>query len=335
MISIGRLNDTDEIMEFIDREWEKNHILSKNKDFFLYEYSNKDALNFVISKSEDKINGILGFLKSASDKNSTVWTTMWKVSKSNGSPILGLRMLNYLQSQGYKSVMSNGINAVTEEIYSYLGFHVGELGHYYIPNQTLKTYRIAKFNKVKLDISSTYEAPENLIFKQVTIQELEHSFGFARFLNKTPNKDFEYFKKRFFEHPIYNYEVYGVFKGTEILSLLAVRLARYGASSCLRIVDFYGQEETMGTHALNLCNKMFSEGHEYIDILTFGLPDHLLKKAGFKRLDHSQIEIIVPNFFEPFVQKNMRVRFFSNIKNLADLRIYKADGDQDRPSIVS
>ena len=76
---------------------------------------------------------------------------------------------------------------------------------------------------------------------------------------------------------------------------------------------------------------MFSEGHEYIDILTFGLSDQLLKKSGFKRLDHSQPEIVVPNLFRPFVQKNVKV-LFSNIKTLTDLRIYKADGDQDRPS---
>ena len=53
---------------------------------------------------------------------------MWKVSKSNGSPTLGIRMLRYLQSQGFDSIMSNGINTATEEIYDYLGFHVGEVG---------------------------------------------------------------------------------------------------------------------------------------------------------------------------------------------------------------
>ena len=115
MICFGKLSDTDEIMDFIDREWKKNHILSKNKDFFLYEYADEDALNFVVSKNEGRINGILGFLRSSSDDRSSVWTTMWKVSKSNGSPTLGLRLLNYLQSQGYQSVMSNGINSATEE----------------------------------------------------------------------------------------------------------------------------------------------------------------------------------------------------------------------------
>ena len=123
MISFAMLSDANEIMEFIDREWKKNHILATNKDFFLYEYASNNKLNFVVSKSENKINGILGFLKSSLDENSTVWTTMWKVSKSNGSPTLGIRMLRYLQSQGFDSIMSNGINTATEEIYSYLGFH--------------------------------------------------------------------------------------------------------------------------------------------------------------------------------------------------------------------
>ena len=202
MISFAMLSDANEIMEFIDREWKKNHILATNKDFFLYEYASNNKLNFVVSKSENKINCILGFLKSSLDENSTVWTTMWKVSKSNGSPTLGIRMLRYLQSQGFDSIMSNGINTATEEIYSYLGFHVGELGHYYIPNRKLRTYSIAKFSKEKLDISYSKKTTRNLIFKQVKLQEVKHSFDFMKILNKIPRKDFEYFKKRFFEHPI-------------------------------------------------------------------------------------------------------------------------------------
>ena len=334
MISIASINDTDEIMEFINKEWKKNHILSIRKDFFLYEYSNKDYLNFVISKSKDKINGILGFLKSSNDKHPTIWTTMWKVSKSNGSPILGIRLLNYLLSQGYKSVMSNGINTSTEEIYKFLGFHVGKLDHHYIPNLSLKKYKIAKFNKKKLDNSYTLKNPPKLFFKQLRIQDLKHFFEYTKVLNKTPYKDLKYYKKRFFEHPIYNYEVYGVCENYKILSLLVTRVVRCGLSSCLRIVDFNGLEETLETHILHLRKIMLLEGHEYIDILTFGLSNELLRKSGFNQLNHLQTDNIVPNFFEPFIQKNVSVNFFSNIKNLSELRIYKADGDQDRPSLV-
>ena len=82
-ISVAKIEDTDAIMKFIDNEWKQGHILGNNKDYFLYEYKNNDHLNFVISKNQaNKINGILGFIKSSSDDNATVWTTMWKISKS-------------------------------------------------------------------------------------------------------------------------------------------------------------------------------------------------------------------------------------------------------------
>ena len=34
-------------MNFINNEWKKNHILSSNKKFFLYEYKNKMSLKFL------------------------------------------------------------------------------------------------------------------------------------------------------------------------------------------------------------------------------------------------------------------------------------------------
>ena len=80
---------------------------------------NNDHLNFVISKNQaNKINGMLGFLKASTDDDATVWTTMWKVLKSSSSPMLGIEILNFLRKQGYKSVMSLGINCKTEEIWN-------------------------------------------------------------------------------------------------------------------------------------------------------------------------------------------------------------------------
>ena len=335
MISISHLDDADEIMKFIDLEWRKNHILSKNKEFFLYEYSNKNLLNFITSKYKGKINGILGFLKSSSDNSATVWTTMWKVSKSKNSSILGLQLLNYLFTLGYKSVMSSGINPSAEKIYSHLGYYVGELGHYFIPNHKVKTFRIAKFDRDILNNYHSNRIYENYVCRKINSHEVNKFFKFKKFLKQIPNKNYEYFKKRFIDHPIYDYEIYGVLKGDEILSIMVVRIVNHGKSSCLRIVDFYGLEETIGAHTTNLCKIMYLNEFEYIDFLNFGLQKQRLKTAGFTLLNHSQKKIIVPNFFEPFVKKNLKVRFFYNNKKIDYLRIYKADGDQDRPSILN
>ena len=35
-IHFASIDDVDDIMDFIHRHWKKNHILSRNKDFFLY-----------------------------------------------------------------------------------------------------------------------------------------------------------------------------------------------------------------------------------------------------------------------------------------------------------
>ena len=45
--------------------------------------------------------------------------------------------------------------------------------------------------------------------------------------------------------------------------------------------------------------------------------------------------MVVPNYFEPFVNKNIDIsvgyRKYNNIKG--NVRIFKGDGDQDRPTI--
>ena len=79
---------------------------------------------------------------------------------------------------------------------------------------------------------------------------------------------------------------------------------------------------------------MYSTGHEYIDLFTKGLDEKIILEAGFMKVDNKNNDVIIPNYFEPFVQKNVCIRYFTDTKNLKDLRIYKGDGDQDRPSFI-
>ena len=331
-ISIAKINDTNEIMKFINNEWKKDHILSSNKEYFLYEYKNKKLLNFVIHKnSNNKIDGILGFLRSSSNKNASVWTTMWKVSRLNGSPMLGIELLNFLKKQGYKSLMSLGINKNTEEIYKYLGFKVGLLSQYFIINEELNSYKIAiikkKTKKTKIIINSKKKV------KKINITDLKQKFDFKKYQYKKPFKDFNYFKKRFFDHPIYKYYIYGVFEKSNLSSILVTRINKHKKSTCIRIVDFYGDERTLNIHLSSLNKIMYKNKHEYIDFFSKGLDKNIILDAGFKILDIKNKDIIIPNYFEPFVQDNKEIRFFFNKGPLKNFRFFKGDGDQDRPSV--
>jgi len=335
-ISIARIEDTDELMQFIDNEWKKNHILGIDKDYFLYEYGNKKLLNFVISKNKNNmINGMLGFLRSSTDQNTTVWTTMWKVSESARSPMLGICLLNYLREQGYKSVMSSGINQETEEIYKYLGFEVGILKQYFILNKKIEQYRIAVLPDNISDKSLSPSKDESLVFKQIELNDIKENFNFNDYLNRIPYKDFAYFTKRFFEHPIYSYNVYGIFHGSSLLSFIVIRIINSQKSTCMRIVDFYGKENTLATLAWHLSEIMYLNRHEYIDMYSLGLSEKIILRSGFIEIDNNTSDIIIPNYFEPFDQSNVSIRYFTDASELVNLRIYKADGDQDRPSFIN
>ena len=331
-ISIAKVSDTDEIMKFINDEWKNNHILSLNKDFFLYEYKNKKLLNFVIHKNlNNKIDGILGFLKSSSDKNTSVWTTMWKVSKLNGSPMLGIELLNFLKTKGYKSLMSVGINKNTEEIYKYLGFNIGLLNQYFIINDKINKYKIAIIKKkIRNKIIITDEKKK---FKKLKVVDLK-KLNFQKYISRKPYKDFYYFKKRFFNHPIYKYNIYGVFKKSNLLSILVTRIIKHKNSTCVRIIDFHGDESTLSIYSRNLKEIMYKNKHEYIDFFAKGLEEKIIFNAGFKVLDLKNKNTVIPNYFEPFIQTNQKIRFFFDKDILKNLRIFKGDGDQDRPSML-
>ena len=58
MIRFATIENTDEIMNFINDNWKENHILARDKDFFLYEHQDNKRIDYVISYDGDKINTV-------------------------------------------------------------------------------------------------------------------------------------------------------------------------------------------------------------------------------------------------------------------------------------
>ena len=86
-----------------------------------------------------------------------------------------------------------------------------------------------------------------------------------------------------------------------------------------------------GNHKYNMELKHYSK-YEYIDIFSLGLSEKILSKAGFIKINKKRKNIIIPNYFEPFIRRNIDIKYFTDLKNLKNLRIFKSDGDQDRPN---
>jgi hypothetical protein len=330
MIRLAKLEDVDYIMEFIHNEWKENHILSRDKAFFLYEHQHGLDINFVISTNTyNKINGLLGFIPTSFNSQIDAFTVIWKVSKNTGNAILGLQLLEYLRNlKKIRTIMSLGINEKTTGIYTYLQMYTDVLNHFVLINPNLSSYTIAKVPK-------QYIKPYTFIKGEgyeVKVLNRDFQYDFNTNVNTIPFKDELYFKKRYYDHPIYKYKVYGIFNNGLITSLVVTRIQNANNSKVLRVVDYIGNESDLKYVSEFFFNLLNDRDLEYADFYCYGFDAAELTQAGFIQVDQDSDDLIIPNYFQPFVRKNIKINFFSNSLDLSALKLFKADGDQDRPS---
>ena len=239
----------------------------------------------------------------------------------------GLKCLQFLLNADYKSVSSCGINKKTIPIYEFLGIKTGRLKHFYILNPEIKDYKIAKIsekNIKKIDYKNVKD-----IIEVKNIEELLKLIDYQELKKYNFYKSPEYFNKRYFKHPYYKYHILVKSKVTN--SILVYRIVKENGGSCIRIIDFLGEEKEFNELTNYLIDKMLKEKHEYVDIYEVGIEDEILENSGFLERVEKDVNII-PNYFEPFVQENIEIYYMSNCKD--KFRMFKGDGDQDRPSIV-
>ena len=330
-IQFASIDDVNEIMDFIHKNWKKNHILSQDKSFFLYEHQDGNRVNFVYHRNNhNEIDGILGFIKSSST-NSDISTVIWKTIANKEHPMLGIEIFNFLRkSKKYNNLLSAGINKKTIGIYNYLNIYTDFLRQFYLLNTNLKNFNIAKILDQKYLKKTNFLRNNEYQLRLITEKEL--LFDFERYKENIPYKDKNYIIKRYFRHPIYIYSIYGIFKDSKIDALLVVREVSANGSKILRIVDFIGEQEGFKFISHELFKIITDENYEYIDFICFGFDKSLLAKAGFQKLDIYSTDLILPNYFSPYISQNTKINFFVDTKELDKVKIFKADGDQDRPS---
>jgi len=144
-----------------------------------------------------------------------------------------------------------------------------------------------------------------------------------------PRKTPRYFQTRYLEHPYYMYRVHALVLGHET-ALIASRVAQHQGRRAIRIVDFVGPEKVLAESG-DFLSDLINESHaEHIDLIEHGLHPQTLRNVGMARNDPSA-KMIVPNQFEPFVRANA-IPLAAFRAPTHGFRIFRADGDQDRPN---
>jgi hypothetical protein len=246
--------------------------------------------------------------------------------------MLGVRLLEFIKKLGYRSIMSAGINLDTIGIYKYLGYSTGKLEHFFLPNKNLLNNKIGKIPKKlkKLNFESRINKKYDIL--KITSKNLKEKFPFSSYRLRIPFKDWNYFNSRYFLHPNFRYQIYGIFLKKKLISIIIMREVKMKSSSILRIIDFYGEEEPFKYLSDFFYGLIIANNYEYIDLLCYGMKKKIIESAGFIEVPIKSKKIVIPNYFDPFLKENIPIYFYVNKKLNSNLRIFKGDGDQDRPN---
>lgn len=331
---IAKKKDIKQIMYFIKKNWDENHILAKNYNFFCYEFLNDKRINFILAynKKTKILEAIQGFIPYRNTKNKHICGSITCVNQKSKKPFLGIETMSaMLQITKPKTYCGIGTNFKTmiPLVKKFFKRNVGIMDHYYILNNDLKKYEIAKISKKNR--SSFYRINNQYNLQKIqNFESLNKQFNLNKNLKYFPDKDNSFLKKRYFQHPIYNYICYGVFNNDDkLLSFLIAREISLKKRKILTIVDFRGNPKDLGLIELALKKILKENNYEYIDLLCSGLSTVTLLKSGFNKKGNPDINII-PSYFDPFIKKNIVIWYEKSNKNLI---LFKGDADADRPRI--
>lgn len=329
MLEIRRAvyEDIPAIMQFMDEHWKPGNILAKNREFFEWQFLDGDKLNMFLGVDDDcgKIYGMVGAVVYSQRLNPDISACTWQTIKSS-NPMLGIELTDYMISQlRPRYACSAGLTKKSMRINELLGGTPTAMDHYYRLADR-EDYEIAQVkNKTIPPVKDTGYCLERID----SVEEMKQIITEEMLAGLTMSKDYSYITKRYFEHPVYQYDIWKVLdREKSASSVLITRDETVDDRVICKIIDFYGKESDLGKITAALDRLMQERNYEFVDIYSFGVPTKLYEQAGFCRCDETS-ENIIPNYFHPFEKRNITLRMIEPV--FPNLRLFRGDGDQDRP----
>ncbi len=323
--------------EFIRDRWDKDHPFANATSVFDWQHKGPYAYNCMVAKKRGVLVGIQGFVPlshfdSQLPKNQIFLAGGFKTLEDEGIGI-GLRLYQSI----LKECMPEFIAGTTMgprliSFHKWQGFEVGIMDHHVALSPYVDEFKVAKVPEVLKP--KTQKNKFSISFQKLTKKDLQDLDIKDLYLHQCPLKSNTYIKNRFMNHPVYRYDVYAVSKDKRVQALCVIRPVFKEDSVVLRFVDFIGPNEAfvlLHDFVLDLL-KIYNA--EYIDLYSHGIPSVLIQKAGF--INRREIEdLIIPDHFEPFERKNKDVIFdYKSSQGHPAVRLFKADGDRDRPNQI-
>ncbi len=332
-----------ELQAFIQTDWKAGHILAAHREMLDWQHYDRRErrYNFVIARHlpTNAIHGMLGFIPTNHFDPAIpvcdLWLAIWKVRENVQCPGLGLMLLDYLvEAKQPRTISAIGLRKGVIPVFRALRYQLRMMNHYYLVNPAVSDFHLIG----NFDGRYHAQAPQADSRKQfrecdsAQISALsEHFSGNPFSQNCAPAKSFAYIANRYLRHPIYTYRCFGIIEQERTVGLFVLRLLHHAGSHALRIVDYVGAPDVLRGAFPAFKNLLECYQAEYLDWYNFGLDDELMASLGFLKREPAS-RVVVPNYFEPFEQKNVNLDVAYYGDSVLTYIMHKGDSDQDRPN---
>ena len=211
-IRLAVRDDIAAIMDFIGTVWKEGHILSRDREYFEFEFSDGDGVNFILAvdRKTKRTEAVLGFVKSSDDpQKKDIWGSFWKVNDTHDNDkMLGIELEKRVKElTGCRYHNGIGINPHTAVplVRMFLRNTVKKMEHYYMLNHAVEEYKIAAVNR---SVLTGTELKRGKICRIENFDMIRENFVFDE--EQIPYKDGWYVEKKFFNNPRRNYHLAGI-----------------------------------------------------------------------------------------------------------------------------
>ncbi len=332
MICVRRAtkNDIPLIMDFLDSYWLKGYALAHNRQLFEWQFVCKGNVNIWIGIDDEQhiLYAIQCAIIYRDVPHPDISGSIWLAIKSP-EPELAFEVQKAMtRDLKQRTAISPGIKPKVARYFEIVrGKQIVYLDHYYrLADRT--DYRIASI--VDKCIPKVQDSGYRLS-AITTIDEFADIIPEECLISSVPSKDYSYIKWRYFDHPVFHYDIWGIsYENSDSSGVLITREEEANDSKVCKIVDFYGEPALLGliTHELDrLCE---TNGYEYVDVYSYGIDTAIYENGGLIKCDSASGNII-PNHFQPFQATNSDIVMVK--PRLSETRIFRGDSDQDKPRL--
>lgn len=324
-------NDLPALMKFIDQHWRKGHILAREQAVLDWYYGTGDGCNFLLARKDGEIFAVLGYIDAdrfypTLPEHSELWLALWKVRDDAGVPGLGLRLIMELKKRyPQRPISVLGLSEAASKIYSLLRYQVKTMDQLFIYNRQLNSPRLLCGCLPEYSCQP-FDGEVRLV------ENAEQLRADALQVNDSRQRGVEYFIHRYLHNPFNDYQLFRIELNGQ-LGYAVGRVMSASGGSALRLVDVYGPLPLLGQALVWFEQYLERQGIEYMDLYLCSEWTEQLQANGFLNRADCTSDVIVPNYFEPYVAQNIDLQ--CAMENGFTGPVFKADGDQERPNKVN